>query len=313
MFSKKKSNISIFITKKKNGLILRIRRLHLKLKGNKRPSSYPILTGDSFRALADHIWDETTHFIPGVVNKGDIIFVSQDKALRYLQEIHPEIICPYILIVHNGDNTFDSRHTNLFDQNIIHCFAQNTAVEHEKVTPIPIGLANFHHFQHTDSVYRTPPVCVPPKEYDKRKNRFFYRFFDGTCPSVRVPLRIFCSAHPFAETVSNYLSQESFRELLMRYKFLVSPRGNAIDTHRPYESFHLGIIPVVQDSIAMRALKKDGLPLWVVHDWTELEGITESEIAKKYKDLMDNANFESMHMDFWIDKINKVQKEVGIL
>mgnify|MGYP003352228546 CR=1 FL=1 len=110
-----------FFKKKKNGLILRFRRLKLKLKGNSRPSSYPVITGDSFRALANHIHDETGTFLFGGVAKGDIVFVSQSKSLSYLKEIHPNIIVPYILIVHNGDETFDSRYASLLDDNIIHC------------------------------------------------------------------------------------------------------------------------------------------------------------------------------------------------
>ncbi len=298
-----------FLTKKKNGLILRGRRLNLRLRGNPRPSSYPIVTGDSFRALAKHIYDETDEFIPGAVAAGDIVFVSQAKALRYLQEQHPDIPAPYVLIVHNGDQTFGKRHTDLFDDKIIHCYAQNTAVNHPKVTPLPIGLSNFHNFEHTDELYFTPPSRVPESEWATRKDRFFYRFANETCPSVRVPLKALCDKMPLAETVRERVSQERFKEILRSYKFLVSPRGNAIDTHRPYESFHLGIIPVVEDSVALRSLRDRGLPIWIVNDWKDLGGLTEKDVAKKYAELMGKANFEAMHMDYWIAKIKESQKK----
>ncbi len=309
MIIKKPRSIIRFLSKKKNGLILRIRRLRLKLKGNPRPTSYPIVTADSFRSLANHIYDEETSFIPGGVSSGDIVFVSQGKAFRYLQEIHPNIIVPYVLIVHHGDETFDKRYTAFFDDNIIHCYAQNAIVVHEKVTSLPIGLSNFNYFEHTDAPYLIPPSRVDENEYNKRKNKFFYRFANETCPSVRVPLQVFCDKHPLMETVRERVPQSKFNELLREYKFLISPRGNAIDTHRPYEAFHLGIIPVVQDSVAIRSLEKTGLPFWIVKDWSELENVSEEYVSEKYSELMRNANFEAMHMDYWIAKIRDNQKD----
>ncbi len=297
-----------YITKKKNGIILRLRRLGLKLKGNSRPTSYPIVTGDSFRALAKHIYDETTTFLPGGVSHGDVVFVSQSKALQYLQEIHPNIIAPYILIVHNGDYTFDKRYTSLLDDNIIHCFAQNVTVEHEKVTPLPVGLSNFHNFEHTDKPYLTPASSTNYKN-PGRKDKFFYRFTNDTCMPIRVPLRKFCDSNPLMETVRARVSQAKFIELLLSYKFLISPRGNAIDTHRPYEAFHLGIIPVVQDSVTISSLHKAGLPFWIVKEWNDLKNVSESDIARKYDELLKTAKFDAMHMDYWIAKIKYFQEK----
>ncbi len=308
---KKLNEIIQFLTKKKKGFILRVRRFSLRLEGNPRPSSYPVITGDSFRALAKHIHDETTSFMPGAVSRGDIVFVSQDKALWYLQDMHPNILVPYILIVHNGDQTFDERYTALLDDNIIHCYAQNVNVIHEKVTAIPIGLANFYHFVHTDLPYRIPPVCVPENQQKSKKNKFFYRFLNGNCPSVRIPLRTLCDKHPLMETVIEYVPESQFRESFQKYKFIITPRGNAIDnSHRQYEALHLGCIPVVQDSIVVQSLHKEGLPLWIVKDWTELQNVSEADIAAKYAELMKNAKFDAMHMDYWITKIKNDQRHM---
>ena len=301
------TKIRQFFTRKINGVILRIRRLILRLEKNIRPSSYPIVTGDSFRALAKHIYDETTTFIPGAVSYGDTVFVSQTRALRYLQDVHPNIIVPYILIVHNGDETFDQRYISLLDKNIIHCFAQNVTVENSKVTPLPVGLSNFHNFEHTSKPFKIPPSLENYRS-GLRKNKFFYRFTNETCMSIRVPLRTFCDKHPLMETVRARVSQSEFIKLLKTYKFLISPRGNAIDTHRPYESFHLGIIPVVQESVTISSLYRSGLPFWIVKEWTELENIKETDVAKKYEELIRTAKFDAMHMDYWIKKIREYQK-----
>ena len=43
-----------------------------------RPSSNPYISGDTFRKLADHLYDETKKFNPKKVKENDLIFVKTD-------------------------------------------------------------------------------------------------------------------------------------------------------------------------------------------------------------------------------------------
>src|SRR3990167_10371456 len=69
-----------------------------------RGSSFPFVSGDSFRAIADHIFDETSRGLraDNVKNK-DIIFLKTDFLPYFFEKIHPKISCKYILITHNSD------------------------------------------------------------------------------------------------------------------------------------------------------------------------------------------------------------------
>ena len=40
-----------------------------------RPTSYPYITSDSFRVLANHVYDDTLDFNPDNVQKNDVVFV----------------------------------------------------------------------------------------------------------------------------------------------------------------------------------------------------------------------------------------------
>ena len=126
----------------------RIERKLFKIKlffsKNKRPSSYPIISGDSFRALADHIHDETGTFNPDDVKKGDIVFVNNPLTKSYLETVHPKIKNQYILIEHNGDNNIDKTVTDLLDDKIYRFYAQDVVEAHEKIIPIPISIENLH-------------------------------------------------------------------------------------------------------------------------------------------------------------------------
>lgn len=299
---------SIFIDKNISRVQRGLFRQWLKLTRNPRPSSYPYLTGDSFRALADHIYDETGKLSPESVGRGDIVFVSNLLMREYLETVHPQIQYPYILLQHNGDFDVDKNIADLLDENIVRFYAQDVTYAHEKIIPIPIGIENrFYHVNGVIPMYdhfRDKISKHPPK----RKNRIFFRFSLNTNPAERGPARDLFLKLPYMDTVSVHLSSKMHAKILMAYKFVASPRGNSIESCRTWEALYLKNIPIVKNYVAMVYFASLGLPLWIVQDWSELEGLSEEQLAAKYETLMEKANWEALHMDFWIEKIRADQK-----
>ncbi len=287
----------------------KIYKAKMKFAKNKRPSSYPYLSGDSFRALADHIHDETGTFDPNAVQKGDIVFVNNPLTIPYLKTVHPHIKHPYILIEHNGDNSIDKEVIDLLDDKIIRFYAQDLVYGGDKVIPIPIGLENAHfHINGITSLFdylrnyveRHPPV---------RKNRAFFFFNVGTNPKERGPAKEYCLKHPCMDTTTGMLSPKVHLKTLMTYKFVVSPPGNAIESCRTWEALYIKTIPIVKEFVSMNYFASLGLPIWIVKDWSELDGYSEADLAKKYDELMRDAKWDALYMDFWIKKIKDDQKE----
>ena len=68
-----------------------------------RLSSNPYISGDSYRKLANHLFDETTLLDPKDVKENDIIFLKTDLKEKYFSEYHNQIKSKYILITHNSD------------------------------------------------------------------------------------------------------------------------------------------------------------------------------------------------------------------
>ena len=65
---------------------------------SKRKSSYPFISGDTFRSICDHIIDETKiPFSPDKVKDGDIIFVNTHALEYFFCVCHPLIKSRYIL------------------------------------------------------------------------------------------------------------------------------------------------------------------------------------------------------------------------
>ncbi|MCL5070244.1 MAG: hypothetical protein M1308_05025 [Actinobacteria bacterium] len=85
-------------------------KIHKKLISRSmkpRPSSYPYISGDSFRAIANHIFESKTEkFDAQGVKYGDIVFVSTYLIMDFFKNIHPFIANKYILITHNSDTAY---------------------------------------------------------------------------------------------------------------------------------------------------------------------------------------------------------------
>jgi hypothetical protein len=271
-----------------------------------RPSDGPYITGDAFRALAEHRHDETSSIIPESVQKGDVVFVDMARLRDYLSTVHPKIKHPYILIEHNGDGSIDESIGKLLDEKIIRFYAQCVTAAHPKVVPIPIGIANKHHgFEG----FRWFMKTTWPKP-EERKARIFYHFSVQTNPKERGPALEYFNQHPLCDTIHTFIPYASYKNLLASYCFTASPAGNTLGSHRTWEALYLRTIPIVKRTADAEACVALGMPLWIVDDWAELDGITEAELRSRYETMMLQANFEAVYMDYWRNRIRNEQKAI---
>lgn len=311
MLTRQLDAIETFLDKTTLQVDRKIFRLVSKITGNNRPSSYPYVSGDTFRALAKHLYDETASVGAADIKQGDVVFVSQDRFVEFIEKINPDIEHQYVLICHNGDAPqFDKNLSSLVeDEKIIHCFAQHVIDAHPKITPIPIGIENLHyHVAGVTKLFnrlRTYIEKYPPV----RKNRIFFNFNEKTNLKERVPAKEYFKRHPLMETAPRFLSPRKHSRLLTHYKFVASPPGNAIESCRTWESLLVKTVPILKDFASFTSFQKIGLPVWIVKDWHELDNITEMELSKKYELFMQNANWKPLFMDYWIEQIESQQKQ----
>lgn len=282
----------------------------MKLRGDYRPSSYPFVTGDSFRKLADHIHEVRRTFNAEDVQIGDIVFVEQGTLLEYLQTVHLKILHKYVLICHNGDDTIDQTTIDLLDEKVAHFFAQDLIVAHERITPIPIGLENMHYYIAGVIPFFKKIQHQIKKHAPVRKNRIFFNFSVNTNPAERGPAKEYFLKHPLMDTAFRFMTPRRHSRVLTTYKFVASPPGHAIESSRTWEAMYFRTIPIVKDFVSMRYFASLGLPLWIVGDWRELENYTEEKLAAKYAEYIENANWEALYMDFWIAKIRLEQQKI---
>ncbi len=278
-----------------------VQKLHLKLTNTPRPSSYPYISGDSFRALADFVHDETGTFNPKNVNRGDIVFVGNNFMKEYFLTVHKSIENPYILIQHNGDNVVDEEMASLIDEKIIRFYAQNTTVNHSKIIPLPLGATNKYWYA------GGMPWTYTRKPKKNKLPRILFSFTIYTNPQERKPALAYFLTHPCMDKPEKFLPANAHTKLLNNYSFVISPPGNGPETHRTWEGLYMKTIPITKPFVGINYFKNLGLPIWILDDWTELELFSEKELQTKYTNMMEKANFSALYMDYWIELIKKDQ------
>lgn len=267
-------------------------------------TSYPYLSGGTFRSIANFIFDEEEQMRdPSRVKRGDIIFVKTDYLDHFFSHLHPHIKYPYILISHNSDYSAPGAFMHyLDDDRLIAWFGQNPDAEHPKFHPIPIGLANQYWPHGKIDVVDKARANVPAKPHASGKLAYM-NFSPGTHASRKAVYDAFCT-QPFCYVAG----QRSFLDYLTelaRFAFTISPRGNGLDCHRHWEALLMGCIPIVQHSL-LDPLFED-LPVLLINNWSEVTDAFLREQAEKmaYK----KYRHEKMFADYWLTLIKNVQKK----
>lgn len=269
----------------------------------------PFICGDTFRSLADHIYDETTKVDPLSIRFGDVVFVSQETIPEFFTKIAWQAKHRFIVITHNGDRpNFNEDVVNMMPDIIYHCFAQSALVNHTRVTPLPAAIESLRYFNSGFVVRFFSKFLVSKNK--KKLSRIFYLFNPQTNPVERLPALEYAQKNPLCDTFVDWVSALRHAVTLSKYKFVLSPAGNGPDGHRTWEALYLRTVPILKNSVFARYHKEHGLPILIINDWTDLDRYTENELKDTYEALMREADFSQLHISYWQKKINAKQLEL---
>ncbi|HLB40554.1 MAG TPA: hypothetical protein VJJ83_02080 [Candidatus Babeliales bacterium] len=287
----------------------------------KRPPSFPYISGDTFRALADHVFDETVHELDfaqinaSLIRTGDSVFVKTDYLKRFFTQLHPRITATYILITHNSDraNPGDYAHY-LDDPKLGHWFGCNPDLPQPqpKFTGIPIGLANAYHGMHGEH-----GVMTAARRALQQKPKLHKRYLLGlnfavlTNHTERGRVHALFNQKPYCKVFMDAKnrgrqSYKNYLKDLTRTQFVISPHGAGLDCHRTWEALLLGSVPVVQSS-TLDGLYTD-LPVIVVPKWSQVtRKLLRAQLAAH---STQNFKLERLFFPYWADLISTKQAEI---
>lgn len=265
-----------------------------------REPFFPYITGDGFRAISDHLFDETVNrnlFSHEKVRQGDIIFVKTDYLDQFFAAIHPKINVRYIIISHNSDYGITEKYAKyLNDEKVIAWFAQNVEYKHDKLIPIPIGLENRYNAYGNLSVIDSARKRLA---YNKKTIPLYMNFSPGTNLKERSVVYNLFAQKSFC-FVRGRTDYNQYLTDLSQAQFVLSPRGNGLDCHRTWESLYMGTIPVVRSS-AMDSVFTN-LPVLIIDNWNQ---ITSDFLQNQYVKIAANPyDLSQLYMAHWIHLIN---------
>lgn len=261
------------------------------------------MSGDSFRALADHIFDDLVRVDSDKVHCGDIVFVQGDDLTEFMSECLADIQNPFILVSHNSDNTVDERFVELVNHpKVYHWFAVNNVLTHKKITSIPIGLEN--RWRHNNGIIQDFDRIA--SSLPLKKNRILFGFNLHTNEAERRPALAALERCTVADKVT--LHSGEYRKALSEYFFVASPPGNGIDCHRTWEALYFKTIPIVRHSRFFDGFPD--LPVHFINEWSDLEKIQVSKLDEIYRKLSPSVDTTPyIWMNYWEGLLDRKKQE----
>lgn len=271
---------------------------------NYRPTSSPYISGDGFRAMANHVYDETRKCEANKINRGDIVFLKADLIYEWFKNIHPKVKFPYKLITHNSDNVVGKKESYLIDSKIIYWFAQNNTFRHEKIIPIPIGIENKRYYM-SGWILEKMAQDITRKKVNK-KNRLLFGFSIYRDIPDRIKAFNSIKGVSIADEIKGKVNNCEYFNILNQYKFVLSPQGNGPDCHRTWESLYLNTIPITTKNHFINTFIDIGIPIKSVDDWQLVKSLEEETIISDYDFIMKKNNHSALYLNYWKNIIYKI-------
>jgi hypothetical protein len=270
-------------------------------------------------------------FTTAILKKDAIIYCKRD----YIDHLFENLKFSnrnYILITHASDYAVSQTEFNRKPKCIKKWFAENTNYSHPDLIPIPIGLApdqdidstpldvkwflnNIEKFQSTPknetTLYCNWTNNNNPKLRTNVLNKLaannikyiwdYPSLSDETNAKVQTLFKqMQGSKNPdivqsLKEEISDLQYYYTYCNNMSKYKFVIAPEGNGIDTHRVWEALYMNSIPIVLNSHAFNGMEQ--LPIIKVNDYSEVTyDLLSQALYKEY-------NYDQLSMDYWTNKI----------
>ncbi len=172
-------------------------------------------------------------------------------------------------------------------------YSINVDYDHEKLIPIPLGIAN----DYSPKNLRTEDFLDVEKNMPK-KEKIYCNFNPNTNNKERININKLFKNNELFEFDSPTLSLGEYLHKLTEYRFILSPWGNGYDTHRLWESLYSGSIPITKNHITYKSLSNKSVLF--VDDYKEVNIELLNEFLKNYIPI----DSSYLRTSFWIRKMN---------
>ncbi|MDC0141998.1 fringe family glycosyltransferase [bacterium] len=173
---------------------------------------------------------------------------------------------PFKIVFHNSDTEFNNNHIILFDKlPLLQCiYTQNMNIVHEKVLPLPIGLANSQWTHGNSKIHQ--------EVYDMPIEKSMEIYFNFNKNTNRQQKRYKCYNDIIKKGIkwNKNLPYKKYLIELKKHKYAICPVGNGIDTHRFWECLYMNVIPICKKNRLVEYYSKF-FPIVLLNDWNDLD------------------------------------------
>lgn len=249
------------------------------------------ITGNSYKRYAHYVWDESGFQKNNQCNSNTLtFFIKTDYIISFFNSSYVTND-PFVLITHNSDLDINSSYSQYIQlPNLIKWYAQNVNYKHEKLIPIPIGIAN-EKWPHGNT-----KILQSVIDRQSKKRALMYANFNiFTNPNQRK----YCLQYIKPEYIENNVPFETYLQHTSESYFSICPLGNGIDSHRIWESLYLRTVPIVEDTYNIRYLKQSlNLPIIIIKKWNELTNLDLN--IELYNSLINDFNPDILTIENFI-------------
>lgn len=276
---------------------------------NRPPSSsFPLLSGDTFRQLAGTRYEggefsrvrglpETVCFVKAECAGSEGFVESYANWATSLGQ-------PPILLLHNSDVIPEPQTMNFLAEISKRVYCVNVVAESAKVFALPIGLENAS----LDKNGRLSLFLdIPFYSDEARPRRVLSSFHEQTNPLLRGEARRVLEESRFGHDGVKWKRQE-YRDEVIRSKFVISPPGNGADTHRTWEAIYLGAVPVVMQGHLAPSLIRE-LPILAVESYRDFVQLSDETLDELYVDISRKPVTRAL-ASYWAGEILKLTSGV---
>lgn len=227
---------------------------------------------------------------------------------------------PVVLVTTDGDRVVPGGYaknivnTILENQYITTWYTQNYdgSMQHKKLQPYPIGFdLHTKNWLVDGSIMKKIVYMIDVRTgshdfpiQDKIPNKIFCDAHNSKTHGERELLRKAVEKNSNVILLSERLSFQDITKEYNRYQFVLSPRGNGLDTHRTWELFLAGAIVITKTSSLDEMYIKNDLPVVILQDWNELNDDIENKLVAWHAEHVWKTDFKHifirLRMNYWL-------------
>ena len=208
----------------------------------------------------------------------------------------------FVIFTNLEDTPLDEHIFDCIPDNVLRVCAANSMVWSEKVIPAPYGVQRRMHMN-DDRIEVLKRYMEKDSKKVPRSFRLLYIGINENSHPDRKGLTEMFMDDAWASIDTGRVDYETFLDRMWRCKFVLCPRGNAIDCHRNWETIYMRRVPVMKRDPYLEKLYAPYPVLWV-DDYSE---VTEQLLLDNNQLFLDaqEADLSSLDLNNFFDKWKK--------